>query len=206
MAYTSKKLIAQNLKKNLREYRELYENAVRDSYEATLRSHVDNGSPMPAKGKIVTEQHRESFINQGRALREKTLHELDEWRKQVNKAKAAAPSDDATRAVQAFQQINPKTLTREAYQAEAQNIADQYGDNYLTYMALKGIALAGDARLDPHPLVAEIENFESIERLVSDYFNPYEAASTTLLRPSLPTAGKESFAAFFIDELMASED
>lgn len=201
MAYTSKKLIAQNLKKALHEYRALYENIAELSREEVMRT-LPEGARKPAAGKILTEQHKQLFRDKGNELRSKALGELDEWRKEVNKAKAAAPSDEAVRAVQIFQQRDPKRMTRKEYQEEAQNIADAYGDNYLTYQALKDIAAQGGARLNPHPLVAEIENFDSVERSIKNFIDPWKTTNGTFGQ-DVPTAGSESFVAFFLDELMS---
>ena len=204
MAYTSKKLIAENIKKRLHEYRELYENTAAISREDVIRA-LPAGAPKPAAGKILTAEHKQFFKEKGNELRAKTLSELDEWRKEVNKAKAAPPSDECVRAIQMFERLNPKSMTREEYQREAENINNNYGDNYLAYKALKSIAAAGGAHINPHPLVVEVENFESVERAIKSYIDPY-AVTEGAHEQHVPTAGGASFLGFFFDELLGVDD
>ena len=201
MAYTNKKLIAQNLKKQMHEYRALYENIAENSRQQVLAALPAGSSMVPATGVIYGDDYKHRFTERGNALKQKALDELSEWRKQVSATKTAAPSDEAVRAVQIFQQRNSKSMTREQYQAEAQELADAYGDNYLTYCAIRDIAREGGAHVNPHPLVADIEAFDAVERNVRSFFNPAESLSR-----GCPSSGKEALTGMVVDELMGTED
>ncbi|MCR4606423.1 MAG: hypothetical protein K5771_01685 [Oscillospiraceae bacterium] len=192
MAYTSKTLIKQNLKAEMHDYRMAHEQAQEASKAARLAA-----GKAPISGKITEDNQRRWFINKGTVLKDKALRELDYWRDQVTRAKTTAPSEDALRAIQAFKLRSPKTMTREEYQAEAQELADSVKDNYSAYATIYDIAAENGAHIALHPFAEEIKAFESVEHNIRSYFNPVIDAGG-----SGPSAGREALNAMILDELM----
>ena len=195
MAHSNKELIAMCLKKELHDYREAHVRAQESSKAARLAA-----GKAPIAGKITEEYDRNMFLNKGIALKNKALSELEEWRKHVNAAKVEAPSDEALRAIQAFKLRSPKTMTREEYQAEAQQLADSVGSNYSAYSTIRDIAAENGAHIQPHKLAAEIEAFDSVEHNIRSYFNPVVDVDN-----SGPSAGQEALHAMILDELLIGE-
>jgi hypothetical protein len=179
------------IKVQMHDYRELHAAAVEASKAARLAA---GKAPIP--GRITDDQARKTFLDQGNVMKAKAFNELTDWKKQLNQAQVAAPSEEQLRTIQAFKLRSPKTMTREEYQAAAQAVADSVSSNFSAYATISSLASENGAHLAPHPLESEIKAYGDAEHNLRSYFNP-----SVDVDGNGPTAALEALTGMVLDEL-----
>lgn len=143
------------------------------SYRETLPT-LKPGETAPEGGKIHGEKYQGLYNGKVYNAMDRANKALESWRESINHTLTDAPSEEALRAVQAFQLRNKERLTKEAYGAEIQRLIDRYGDNYQIYEALLDMAMDKEvginAMLKPNPAIKEAEDFEFVENSYKSVF------------------------------------
>lgn len=199
MAYTSKKLIAENIRRNLREYRTLFEETAEASRLEAMQQ-LKPGQPVPQRGRIYGDAYRQSFTQAARVIRNKALGVLAEWSEEISSLKTDAPSEAALRAIQLFQMRDTKSMSREELAQEANALVDRYGGCYQAYRVIQDIARKEDVYIKPHPVAADVEAFETVKKGVTDFM-----AGVDAFGGNGPSAGKEAFFSMMLDKIMGTD-
>ena len=160
--------------------------------------------PVPPTGYLYGDAAKNTFKEKSTIYRRAALEALEDWRKDVARMKAAAPSEEALRTITAFKLINPEGMTKEQYREEVQNLVDTFGDNYMINQALVSMANSAGVMVSSHPLAAEAENFEDVERNINNAFDGFSAA---LDAPNggIEAVNSEGFFDMMIDQALSGD-
>ncbi len=176
MSYTTD----QTAKKIMAAYDEL--KPTYDSLAASSWSdYVNNlavGAGIPAKGRLCTKESQDKFTAFVKAQGAKALEAVEAYRTDIEKAMAAAPTDEALRAVQAFALRDPSNSTPEDYAGDIDRLMARYGENYSVYMALHDLAVkAGIKDFRKHKLYNTSVKMKDLTKAVNDAFDPITLAN-----------------------------
>ena len=189
----NKKETANQIKAIYKEWRNTYDRMAEKSRLEEINRRPPEAM-IPKTGMIYGKNNQDAFSNVTLEYKQRARAALADLRAEVEKAKTAAPSEEALRAVQAFQLRDPKGMTPDAYAQETQELINRYGENYMINQALHDMAAKEHVRVTSHPLAAEVDAFESVDNLIDQTINSFE-----LNRNGAPSAGQDAIFGFCVD-------
>lgn len=172
--YYTKEQAADRIKAAYSEIKPMYDQTAEKS-RAEYMANLPVGQPIPQEGIIYGETNKGDFKNFVSGQRQKALSTLSDYRDSIDDSMAAAPTDEALRAVQAFALRDPDSMTREEYADQVDRLMKRYGGNYTAYMTLYDMAVKkGILDFKKHPLAYEAEDIGRLEREIPRYFDSFE--------------------------------
>ena len=132
------------------------------------------GKPVPAKGVFYDDENMDRYNEKIAELRDEARAAVGKYSASISDKISKAPSEDALRAVQMFSLTSG--LSAEDYTSRINDMMEKYGDNVMTYEALRGMAEANGVRdFRLHPDVAEKEAVDRIGATVEGFFDSHTA-------------------------------
>lgn len=137
------------------------------------------GGTIPAPNKLLTYESQQAFRGETGKYKDACLNALAEYGNEIEKQRMEAPSEEAVRALTVLSLAGkPDDITKnkENTSAMMQEYVNAYGQNYITYTALKNIAKSWGLSLNgEHPLDAAKENYDSMVEAVKNTFDGNKA-------------------------------
>ena len=174
---TSKAELISNIKKNMAELQKSFNATTAASWDAKV-SGMQTYERLPKKGCFYDAENREKFNARCAELKAATLDQVQNFRNSIDCDVAAAPSNEAVRALQMFAMLPPETLaSTEDYARRVNALADKYGDNVMFSESLRGIAAKNGVHMEEHPAIKAFNEADSIGHIVNNFFDRHHVLS-----------------------------
>lgn len=167
------KAIKNNLKEVNKKFAEIC-SATNRAADSEIRANLKPGEAVPQlRYDTWPDTIRANFAQEVRKLRDKALATLDAAIAEAQEMHAEAPSSDAVNAVAMLRDMDNVT------ESDVNAMLSVYGDNYLSYVAIRGIAEKHKIYgIEPHLLGDLEEGLSTLRRLYERDLSPYNAGAS----------------------------
>lgn len=167
---TAKKDTVKAIVKIFHDAKNAYDRFSNESWERKIKS-LQPYEQAPPKGRFYDEESRKKYADALKDCKVRALDAVALYAGSLDYDLAAAPSEEALRAVEAFKLIDPKTVSIEDYTRRLNALNKAYGDNVTISSVLTTLGKEKGIHLERHPSTIAYEDVDGMERTVSSFFN-----------------------------------
>ena len=158
--------INKELKDVMHDFNEAYKFFCRTSREQYMKN-LPAGSPVPAEGRIYTEESKNLYAVECTKLRDRARASLAKATSELKKNTTEAPSAEAVNS------INLLKIRSDITEGEIMDLVDRYGSNVQAYKAIRSIAKENKIHvLGEHPEDIEMQNIENLSSSIDKAIVP----------------------------------